>query len=607
MIIPYKDNILKRVRDNIWNYPNKLLGKKGIFNNLFNLYILLKPFSHIIVFTIISIVIGNLVVQGNIFIVKGQSDTLIEGVIVGEETLSRVNPIVPTNKQLENDLSALIYLPLLNVKPDGEIDFVLCESYDKLDEEGKQYKFNLRKDILWHDGVQFTTDDVLSTFSVLKTLGGGEQKTIVSRQSEMAQSLEFEKIDDYTFIIKLSNISPTFFEDISFGILPKHIVENVSLSTFSWAKFNLNPIGTGPFIFKSYKENNILLTANTNYFKGSPKIKNLKIILFKTGDEAVEALKNGQIHILTEPSTAILEDLKNWKNIKTSTSAVLYKRYFALYFNLKESGPEVFKDSKVRQAISSAINIEQVTQKISSAGEEAYGPIPKNSWAYNNDSVRYIYDPVKAKELLEKAGWEQKEIEGKILLMKGEQILRFELSYLDKSERQILAEMIKSDLEKFGIIVNLNPRSSSDLNEALIATRNFEAVLYGVETTIDPDRIRLWHSKSIEYPGLNISSYISSEQRSVISESKDIEKVSLIDVALENGIKSLDRNKRNGEKGLSTGYFKFQDILLSDCPVVFLYHPVFMYVMHSRVNGVDLSEMTSPRDRYLSITNWSIE
>ncbi|MBN2016311.1 peptide ABC transporter substrate-binding protein [Candidatus Dojkabacteria bacterium] len=607
MIIPQKESLVSKIRIFFWNYPESIFGKSGFIYNLFVLYKKLRPVSHILIFVIFFVTVVTLGNSKSLGFVRWQNDILVEGVIIGDSTLSRINPIIPTNNQLEVDLARLIYLPLVRVNPSGEVQGVLARSWESVEEGGKEYKFYLRDDVYWHDGEKFTADDVLATFEALRALGGGEEKSIVSKEAELAQKMEVIKADNYTIIFRLEEIVPTFFEDIEFGILPKHILENVSLSTFSWARFNLKPIGTGPFIFKSWKDFTIVLASNEHYFESLPKISEIHIRMFKTGDEAVDALKNGRIHILTDPSTAILSDLAYWPNMTKVKSTTLYRRYWAIYFNLKEGGPSIFKDKAVRQAISSTINRDLIIEQVETAGEEALGPIQKNSWAYNEDAQRYLYDPTKAKELLENAGWEQKEIGGKTVRIKGDEVLRFELSYLEKNERQLITESIKSDLEKLGIIVNLDPRSSSDLNEALVATRNFEAVLYGVETPIDPDRIRLWHSEAINYPGLNISSYVSEKKGAVIGEAKELERVSLVDAALENGRSSLDQKKRNGAGGLSIGYQKFQEMLLDDCPVVFLYHPVFTYVVHARVKGIDLSQMSVPEDRYLSVTEWYIE
>lgn len=607
MIPSERENIFSRLRESIWQYPHVLFAKDGLLYNVFFFYKALRPISHILAFLVLFSGIGYVNYVSSYSFVKVQRNVLKEGVIVGEAKPTRINPILPTNNQLENDLSRLIYYPLVRVNAAGDVVPMLADSWDEGDDSGKEYVFTLREDVLWHDGERFTADDVIATFGALKALGLEEESGISSKRIDIATNLEVIKNDAFTVTFRLEDFIPTFFEDISVGILPEHVLEDVSLSTLSRARFNQQPVGTGPFVLKSYKDDVITLVANMDFFGEKPKVQQLQIVLFETGDDAVLAIKNGEIHMLADPSTTVIESLQKWENIKKIESASLYRRYWALYFNMKDGGPKIFQEKLVRQAISSAINRQDIISQVESAGEEVTGPIPENSWAYSEDIDRFDYKYERAVELLEEAGWEKKEVGGKTVRIKDDTVLRFELSYLDKYDRQVVAESIKADLEKLGVVVNLDPRNSSDLNEALIATRNFETVLYGVETPIDPDRIRLWHSRAITYPGLNISSYETEETGAVIGEDKQIERVSIIDTALENGRSTPDREERMGASGIDVGYTKFQEVLLDETPVVFLYHPVFTYVAHSRVNGINLSEMTVPDDRYLSVNEWYIE
>ena len=608
MIISPRETILSKFRENLWNYPEFFLARDGLFTTLISIYKLFQPFSHILLFLLIFLSIGLLNISKSFNLISAQKDIIVEGVIIGESGINRINPLLPTNTQIEVDLAGLIYEPLVRVNSDEKVEGILADSWKMVDESGKEYEFKLKENMFWHDGNKFNVDDVIATFTVLKALGNEEDKTVVSKHAELAQKMDIVKIDNDTVRFRLDEIVPTFYEDISVGILPKHILDEVSLSQFSWASFNLNPIGTGALEFIDYSENVVTLRTYVDYHSDKPEFEYLKINLYETGDEALAALKNGEIHMLVNPSTAILEDLSDWENLEVIESSALYRRYFALYFNLREEGgPEIFKDKNVRRAISLAVDRKKVLDKVGKTSKESLGPIPSNSWAYNKDALRFGFDVDKSKKTLSEAGWEEKEVEGKQVRMKDNNILRFEMSYLDKYDREIVAESIKEDLEKVGIVVKLDPRNSSDLNEALIATRNFESVLYGVEAPIDPDRIRLWHSDAVDYPGLNISSYIPEEQAAVIGTEKELERVSLIDVSLENGRSSLDRDKRNGTNGVSIGYQRFQEILLEDCPVVFLYHPVFNYVVHTRVEGIDLSDITSLEERYLSISKWNIK
>ena len=594
------------VRDRFWNLPKFIFENGGILKKVNAFYMRLRPFSHIALFSSIFLVLGFINYFDITAVVDYQDDTLWEGVIIGNGGINRINPLLPTSNQLENDLSSLIYKGLVRVASNGDVQPVLAERWEDTSGKKKEYIFYLRKDVFWHDGSRFTADDVVATYNTLKAIGSGETSSS-SKYTQTAENMNLKKINDYEIQVSLDKVNPTLFEDISWGILPKSALEDVNISTFSWGAFNMNPIGTGPYIFEGSNDKTITFKANKNYFLGEPKIENFNIILYETADEAVEALKGGRIHILADPSDLIVEDLEGWGNLEVLKSSSIYRRYWALYFNLKESKDTPFLDKQVRQAISSAINKKAIVEKLLSAGEIVEGPIPKNSWAFNEEAQNFKYDLKKARKLLKDAGWEQKELEGKKLLMKKDEVLRMQISYLDKYEREIVVNMIKDNLEELGVVVNLDKRSSSDLNEALIAPRNFETVLYGVETPIDPDRIRLWHGDAVEHPGLNISSYESEVKRGMIGESGKIRRVSVVDVALENARSAIKQETRIGGEGIDAGYAKFQEILLDEVPAVFLYHPVFTYVSRSRVKGIDLTGMTTPEDRYLNIYEWRIE
>lgn len=604
MILPDKKNIGESFREVLWSYPDSLFARGGLLHKIFSLFRSLMPFSYIFTLSIVFALFGFFYQSSSFNLVNMQQETLVEGVIVGDVGITRINPLIPTNKQVENDLANLIYLPLVRVKPSGEVDGVLATDWEAIDGE-KSFDFSLRDDVYWHDGSKFTTDDVIATFEVLTAIGG-EGKTIVSKNAELALNSSITKTGEYSFVIRLDEITPTFFEDLSFGILPRHILNKVNLSTFSWDPFNMRPVGTGPFVFKSYTNDTIELTRNEEFFGELANLKSIQIKLYETGDDAVNALKTGEIHTLVDPSSAIVENLEGYRPIEIIRSNNLYRRYLAVYFNLKSEGPEVFKEKEVRQAISSAIDVEAIIAENPTAGSQAKGPIPENSWAFNEEVERYNYNPDRSRELLNSVGWEEKKLDDKVVRMKDDEILRFNLAYLNKYDREKVAESIKSDLAEIGIIVNLDPRGTSDLNEALIATRNFEAVLYGVETPIDPDRIRLWHTKAIDYPGLNIASYVSDQTRSVVGEDQQIEQLNLVDIALENARSTTDRESRIGDNTV-VGYDRFQEILLDEVPVVFLYHPVFVYVARDRVKGIDMKNMTAPEDRYDSIAEWYID
>lgn len=589
-----------KLRERIWGYPKYIFGEKNsLASSLFVSYMRLRPFSHIISLAIIFIIIGTVLLFYPQKTLSLNNKTLIEGVVLGKDSgLNSINPLLATNQQIEKDFISLIYQGLIKVNLLGEPQPLLAKSWEQLDKEGKDYRFYLRDDVYWHDGEKFSANDVLRTFELIKSLDENSSSYV-----KAVKEMQVSKIDDYTIEIVVDNVRPSLFEDISFGIMPSHLLEGVSSSTFSQDPINKKPIGSGPYKYVSYKNNKVVFEANTDYFQGTPKIKKLIFVFYDDFQSAIEALKTGQIHLLADASTLAKEEIDGWNDISPVQSAPLYRRYWALFFNLKEGGNQILKDKTVRQAISLGVDRQEIIKSIISAGVEAMGPINNKSWAYAGDIKRYTYNLDEAKKLLEDNGWIIEE--GTNVRTKEGVRLEFTMSYLDQYDKQIIAEIIKANLVEIGVVVNLDPVDSEVLNNTLVSTRNFETVLYGVETTVDPDHIRLWHSDAITPPGLNIASYKSEKTLSVIIKGETKE-IGVIDATLQNGRSSLDKEERIGDPG-QPGYNRFQEVLMEDCPVVFLYHPVFNYLVNSRVKGIDLSNITSPEERFLNIVDWEIQ
>ncbi|MFQ5493366.1 MAG: peptide ABC transporter substrate-binding protein [Candidatus Dojkabacteria bacterium] len=596
------EKFLYEVRDSLWDYPQVIFAnEKSFYRDLRAAYISTRPFSHVAVYLVVVGIIFLIVSSNVSAFLRINTTTLIEGVIVGvDETgnlqkLNRVNPLTNTNVQLEKDLIELIYQGLITVDQSGELSPGLADFLEL--EPGKLYRFKLKDDLFWSDGEPLTTEDVEATFDLLTQLDTNPAtSTLFSRA---ATKIDVKVIDEHSFEFQLNSAIPAFFEAISFKILPKHLMYDLSPVNINSADplINRNPIGSGPYALTSVGDDSIVLTQNEFYQGEKSQIKNIKFKLFTDEDTAVDALMSGQIHSLTGISSDRQRSLQDLKQIDVIGSNVIYNQYWALYFNLAKNGPEVFKESKVRRAISSAINRELILETLLGYGEEAVGPIPVSSFAYAR--VRnYRFNKERAEKLLDEAGWER---EGGVGMRTKDGIpLGFQLLLVDNVDRVKIAELIKKDLEDVGIAVEVVTKNRSNLVNEHIVPRVFETVLYGVQTFIDPDRFELFHSSQIEHPGLNIASYRSVEKILTVREGKTV-RIPKVDDALDDGRKLLDEDKR-AEK-----YEVFQELVANDVPAVFLFHPVETYAVNKRIKGIELGAVNSIEQRFNEIENWRLD
>jgi peptide/nickel transport system substrate-binding protein len=293
-----------------------------------------------------------------------------------------------------------------------------------------------------------------------------------------------------------------------------------------------------------------------------------------------------------------VQELKTVPNLKIIKSNVIYNQYWGLYFNLSDQNDSAIKEMKVRQSISSAINKNLIIEALVESAVEANGPIPVNSFAYS-DEGKYSYDMEKANSLLDATGWKLGDGEEYRKNSKGE-ILELNLVYVKNVDRDKVVELVIRDLKAIGIKINPTAKTISEVNNDYLLPGFFDIILYGVSTFIDPDRYELFHSSQIGYPNLNISSYKSEEETIRIKAGKK-ETVSEVDYALERGRSISDRQARKTE------YANFQRIVLTELPVIYLYHPVYAYITNKRVEGVELDHIVYLEDRFVSITDWYIE
>jgi len=210
-----------------------------------------------------------------------------------------------------------------------------------------------------------------------------------------------------------------------------------------------------------------------------------------------------------------------------------------------------------------------------------HGPFPKTSWAYSDDFEKYQYNPQKAKELLKDLGYVMNTESG-YYETENKEILNFTLSYLDTPTNSRMAELLIDYYKKEGVFLKGNGVGYDQITQEIIATRNFEMLLYEVETAIDPDQYNLWHSLKVNYPDLNLSGY-------------DYERV---DILLEEARQTINKDTRKQK------YTLFQRYLNNDSPVIFLYNPSFEYIVDSGLKGIDLESINNSYDRFHNIEEW---
>ena len=479
---------------------------------------------------------GDIIVRGDI----GDASNLI--------------PILASDSA-SHSIAGLIYNGLVKYDKDMNIVGDLAESWD-ISDDGLVITFHLRKGVKWHDGKPFTAKDVLYTYQITV-----DPKTPTAYAGDFLKVKKAEVLDDYTFRVTYDKPFAPSLISWSSAILPRHLLEGQDITKSSLAR---HPVGTGPYLFKEWLAGQkIVLVSNADYFEGRPYVDGHVTRIIPDMATMFLELRARNIDMM---GLTPLQYTRQTENNLFRQSFDKYRylafAYTYLGYNLKHP---FFADKRVRQAISYAINKEEIISGVLlGLGKPATGPYKPGTWAYNENVKTYSYNPQKARELLRAAGWTKTNNDG--FLEKDGRPFTFELITNQGNEtRQKCAEIIQRQLKEVGIDVKIRILEWAAFINDFISKRRFEAVILGWTIPLDPDAYDVWHSSKTAPEELNFISYKNPE----------------VDALLEKARSTFEQKLRKKY------YDRFQEILVEDQPYTFLYVPDELVIISKRFRGIE--------------------
>jgi len=515
---------------------------------------------------------GYLALNVTTVMVPDFGGTYIEGVAGNPQM---INPILCQSNPVDQDLVALIFTGLTRSDEKGEIVPDLAERWE-VTQGGTVYTFYLRQDVVWHDGAPFTAADVVFTINAMQH----PDYQGPSFLADMWRSVVVEQVDAYTVRFTLREPFAPFLDYTTIGILPAHILGSVPVKALGESKFNASPIGTGPFKVAEVSAQRLLLVAFPDFYRPRPYLERLEFIFYPNEPSVFEARKRGEVmgiaRVLPEYLKAVRED----------DSLTLYTAplsgYNLVFLNLSRA---IFQDRTVRQAMMWALNRQKLVDDIlNGQGIVIHSPIMPSSWAYAPGVQQYRYDPRKARDLLEEAGWFDDNRDG--VRERGSLKLEFTLATNDDDPVRVrLIQEISAQLAAVGIRATPEAVGWEELVGQRLRLRRYDAVLGGWQNLPpDPDPYPYWHSSQANENGLNFANYISEEA----------------DLLLQDARATTDKAQR------ADSYRRFQELFASDVPSILLYQPVYNYAVDTRVRGVQVGPMINSSDRFRTIAQWYI-
>ncbi|AEA66975.1 dipeptide ABC transporter, substrate-binding protein [Pseudomonas brassicacearum subsp. brassicacearum NFM421] len=335
-----------------------------------------------------------------------------------------------------------------------------------ISEDGLTYTFHLREGVKFHTTPyfkptrEFNADDVLFTFNRMISKDDPFRKAYPTEFpyfTDMGMDTnitKIDKVDDHTVKFTLKDVDAAFIQNMAMSFASIQSAEYAAqlLKEGKASDINQKPVGTGPFVFKSYqKDSNIRYTGNKDYWKPDDvKIDNLIFAITTDPSVRMQKLKKNECQITLFPRPADLKALKEDKALKMPDQAGFNLGYIAYNVMDKIKGsnePNVLANLKVRQALDMAVNKPQIIDSVyQGAGQLAVNAMPPTQWSYDTTIKDAKYDPEKAKDLLKEAGVK----EGTNITLWAMPVQR---PY--NPNAKLMAEMLQSDWKKIGLNVNI--------------------------------------------------------------------------------------------------------------------------------------------------------
>ncbi|HEV2035814.1 MAG TPA: ABC transporter substrate-binding protein [Candidatus Dormibacteraeota bacterium] len=465
-----------------------------------------------------------------------------------------------------NQLIGLMFDGLLNVKKNGDLIGALAKDVPITSADGLTYTFKLRPNLKWSDGQPITADDVIFTYELAYDPKYADVSS--PRRGDLSKYIaSVTAPDPQTVVIKTTQVfAPFLGSHGSYGILPKHILGNMTSKEINTADFNSGPsVTNGPFKFIKWdKGQQVTLARNDNYWAGPPYLDQYVYKVLPDSVAVTTQLKTGEIDIgPVDPSQ--FDSVKTAANVTMTEFPTPTFTFYAYNLDPAKLGGELFSDKAVRQALLYALDRQKIVDAVFfKHGVVANGVEPPTSWAYKDKpQVIYTFDKAKAMSLLDGAGWT---VGSDGTRAKGGVKLKFNMiTNAGNKQRESMLTVMQQSWKDIGVDATPQLIQFPQLVSQIVSIRTFDVFLVGFNWSIDPDEAPLFHSRNTVAGGFNGADFKNTD----------------VDNLLDQAIVTLDRAKR---KSL---YFQFQDIMSDQVPSPIILFNTGIWGVSQRVMGTD--------------------
>lgn len=361
--------------------------------------------------------------------------------------IGEMNPHVYNPSQLF--AQSMIYEPLVSYQKNGKLKPELAKSWD-VSKDGKVYTFHLRNGVTFSDGSEFNADIVKKNFDTIL-----KNKDLHSWLGVIKKIKKTEAVDQKTFKLTLTAPYYPTVQELAVVRPVRFLGEAGFPKNGDTSKGIEKPVGTGPWVLKTYKKDDYaIFERNDHYWGEKPKVKEIKVKVIPDAETRVMAFEKGDVDLLYGEGTISLDSYKQLEasgKYETKMSEPVATRQLVMNTKVDQ-----LSDEKVRHALQYAFNKKSMVEGVTSGLEdEADHILPTNMPYTSNIQVKsFKYDVDKAKALLDEAGWTLPK--GKSVREKDGKKLEFSMMY-DSAEsiQKAMAETLQAEWAAVGVGVKL--------------------------------------------------------------------------------------------------------------------------------------------------------
>jgi peptide/nickel transport system substrate-binding protein len=491
-----------------------------------------------------------------------------------------LNPLLDLNNIADRAIDRLIFSGLIRFDPSGIPQADLAESWG-VSADGTIYNITIRPKATWQDGTPVTSDDVLFTINLLRSANSAFSADVRS----LWDNVEITRLDDKNIKFTLKEPFVPFLDYLTFGILPKHLLETVSADQLSNADFNKAPVGSGPYKFDHLSVENgqitgVVLTVSDDYYGQKPFVQQIVFRYYTDAGAALVAFHAGDVLGVSQIPPNLVASTCADPTLSCYSSRL--PQLTMVLFNLGDNDVSFLQDKNVRRALMAGLNRQwMVDNLLQGQAVVADSPILPQTWAYY-DGVEHIgFDSDSAVSQLKNAGYILPQ--NGTVRAKSNVSLSFTMVYPDDSIHAQLAQTIQQDWAAIGVEVKLQPVSYTSLLNDYLTPRTYQAALVDLDLSrsYDPDPYPFWHQVEIT-SGQNYSQWDNRTASEYLEQARVI----------------ADPTIR------ARLYRNFQVVFSRELPALPLYYPIYTYGVDQRMLGVQAVPLFEPADRFNGVSSW---